>query len=98
MATEPEPIPVLPLFLCHKHVRAAQIENVEEVGRRAGNGELVETVKLLTLVGGSSVRVKGSWWYRHQAKTGGYFIQYADGYTSYSPKEAFESGYSLVEG
>jgi hypothetical protein len=35
---------------------------------------------------------------KHQPKAGGYWVQYADGYESWSPAEAFESGYTLIEG
>jgi hypothetical protein len=30
------------------------------------------------------------------AHVGGYFVVYDDGYTSYSPAAAFESGYSRI--
>ena len=31
------------------------------------------------------------------AKPGGYYVRYPDGYESWSPAEAFEDGYTLVE-
>jgi hypothetical protein len=34
---------------------------------------------------------------KHEPKVGGYFVQYADGYKSWSPAEAFESGYTRVK-
>lgn len=30
----------------------------------------------------------------HKPVAGGYFVQYADGYTSFSPAQAFEEGYT----
>jgi len=33
---------------------------------------------------------------KHCPLPGGYYVQYKDGYKSYSPAEAFEEGYSLV--
>ena len=40
-----------------------------------------------------TIAVSYSWDYRHQPQPGGYFVRYEDGYESYSPAEAFESGY-----
>jgi hypothetical protein len=34
---------------------------------------------------------------RHNPQPGGYFVQYDDGYTSYSPAKAFEEGYTPAE-
>lgn len=34
---------------------------------------------------------------KHNPKAGDYFVQYEDGYTSVSPANAFESGYSLKD-
>lgn len=33
---------------------------------------------------------------KHQPQIGGYYVKYADGYESFSPAEAFESGYTKV--
>lgn len=33
---------------------------------------------------------------KHEPQIGGYYVQYKDGYSSYSPAEAFESGYTLI--
>lgn len=33
---------------------------------------------------------------KHSPKVGGYFVVYPDGYQSWSPEEAFESGYTRV--
>ena len=34
---------------------------------------------------------------KHKPVVGGYFVIYEDGYTSFSPAAAFESGYTRVE-
>lgn len=34
---------------------------------------------------------------KHKPHAGGYLVIYADGYRSFSPAEAFESGYSLIQ-
>lgn len=33
---------------------------------------------------------------KHEPKAGGYFVMYKGGYESFSPADAFESGYSLI--
>jgi hypothetical protein len=33
---------------------------------------------------------------KHNPQAGGYFVQYEDGYKSFSPAEAFESGYTRL--
>lgn len=75
----------LPLYRCHKLVRAARIAAV-------GHGEL-----LLLLEGEAATRVVGQAFIdKHQPVTGGYFVVYEDGYESFSPAAAFESGYFAV--
>lgn len=34
---------------------------------------------------------------KHRPVAGGYYVVYADGYTSFSPAKAFEEGYTLCE-
>ena len=33
---------------------------------------------------------------KHDPHPGGYYVSYADGYTSYSPAKAFEDGYTRI--
>jgi hypothetical protein len=33
---------------------------------------------------------------KHSPEAGGYYVQYKDGYTSFSPAEAFEEGYTRL--
>lgn len=33
---------------------------------------------------------------KHKPEVGGYFVQYDDGYKSFSPAKAFEEGYTLI--
>lgn len=81
------PMVEIPKYVCHKEVRAAKI------------------TKLLTGIGGSEVtlmlgEIGGcvsmdlDWVEKHKPKVGGYYVVYADGYTSYSPATPFESGYT----
>lgn len=71
----------LPKYTCHKQVRAAKITAF------AG----------LTLILGeinAEVEKDINWHTKHAPKIGGYYIIYPDGYSSYSPAEPFEEGYT----
>ena len=40
--------------------------------------------------------VSADWMMRHNPVVGGYWVQYPDGYESFSPERAFEGGYTLI--
>jgi hypothetical protein len=77
-------------YKCHKIVHAGQITamvamqggfRIDYTGR---NGEA------------RFINVKDAWAAKHAtAEVGGYLVVYEDGFMSYSPKKAFEDGYSL---
>ena len=76
----------LPKYKCHKIVEAFKIESIEtdDSGLHLVSGQ------------GYSRHVNQSFIDRG-AKVGGYLVRYRDGYYSYSPAEAFESGYTLTD-
>lgn len=81
----------LPKFECHKVVEAAKISIVMESALSlrhdvAGRGTR-----------GVAVPVTAEWMQRHKPEVGGYFVQYPDGYQSYSPAKSFEDGYTLLD-
>jgi len=41
---------------------------------------------------GNNIGVPMDWYNKHKPTTGGYFVKYEDGYTSFSPALAFEKG------
>ena len=87
----------LPLYQCHKNVRAAKIISMR------GNGDGTHTLSMVYppfyrespshLV---EVQVPAAFMSQHAPEIGGYFVQYNDGYESYSPAKAFEEGYTLI--
>lgn len=79
----------LPLYKCHKTVRALKIQNC---GIRADGIYCIDPVDARY----ASFPVPVEWADRHRPQPGGYFVVYEDGYTSFSPAEAFESGYTEV--
>lgn len=82
----------LPQWKCHKIVGAAQITDIRPNTFASGWN--------LTLDFGDGVAheqfVDTDWSARHRPLVGGYFVEYEDGYTSFSPAEAFEKGYTRL--
>lgn len=75
-------------FQCHKIVQAAKIEAMSAF---PGDGPTT-----LHLENNKDINVSPAWMQKHSPVTGGYFVLYNDGYTSFSPADAFEDGYSRV--
>ncbi len=79
----------LNMYRSHKVVRAMLIINITDV---LGDSSTV------TLHGGEGRfrNVSSEYVKKHAPTVGGYYVIYEDGYESYSPAEAFESGYLLI--
>lgn len=73
-----------PVYKCHKLVRAFKIETI---------------IKYSIYPEGHNIPVVMDYEFKgkHNPQEGGYIIYYNDGYVSYSPKEAFEEGYTLLK-
>jgi hypothetical protein len=87
----PEQLP-LPRYRSHKVVKAAKIVGV------ASPSVIVEirtpgqpNVTCL------AVDMPPAWFTKHEPQAGGYLVVYEDGYASFSPAAAFESGYYAVD-
>lgn len=93
--------PHLPSWKCHKVVRAGKIDLLEhdpiKFQTRLGLAWDTPTTEYDNAPGRLFVAVPADWAAKHKPQVGGYFVVYEDGYTSFSPAEAFESGYSRVE-
>lgn len=77
----------LPIFTCHKTVRAARIDRIVDAVQGLG--------AMLKLAGVERPRrVSAEYIAKHDPVVGGYLVVYEDGYESYSPAAAFEAGYS----
>ncbi len=72
-------------FRCHKVVSAAKITEIHPAAH------------ILHLESTTGFEKDASWFAKHNPQVGGYFVEYEDGYHSYSPAEAFETGYTLIE-
>ena len=79
----------LPRYKCHKDVWALKIATIEIHEDKSATIVPVDTrYASFKTVKGWGERFKGS------EEDKGYFIQYADGYTSWSPTQVFECGYT----
>jgi hypothetical protein len=83
----------LPLYQSHKRVRAGKIAALE--ANDDGSAKIA-----FEEAGLSVVEAPAGWMsrFRFDASDGdlGYFVQYSDGYTSWSPSKPFEEGYTRL--
>ena len=88
----------MPRYKCHKEVYALKIADIEldsdkaRIENRETDGSAMITPEEQ---GYAPLRVDHEFVRKHQPKIGGYYVVYLDGYKSFSPAEAFESGYTL---
>lgn len=77
-------------YKCHKEVMAAKITEIQGITPESDKPRLYfETM--------TAIEKDIDWFIKHTPQVGGYLVEYEDGYQSYSPAEAFESGYTLIE-
>ena len=81
----------LPKYNSHKQVWALKIAGVGPINPGTDEAELFFTDK-----GFAPIRVDAVFIEKHEPEIGGYYIVYKDGYQSFSPADAFESGYTLA--
>ena len=95
--SKPSIFAALPLYQCHKQVRAFKINLIEQ-------GKLNEPTQftggsywlLSSPPDGQAVEVPDDYIQKYNPEVGGYFVAYDDGYMSYSPSGAFEGGYTQI--
>lgn len=93
----------LPQYKSQKIVGAAKIIDIEKDIDKA-NDENRETDGSAVLVcenplpphDAINIRVTHEYVNKHNPQVGGYFVEYEDGYASWSPAEAFENGYTRI--
>lgn len=83
----------LPKYRCHKIVSAAKIQDIGALNEATSKHQI-----MLEVDGDHVFMIKSKEWVeKHQPVAGGYYVLYADGYSSFSPAKAFEDGYTLIE-
>lgn len=86
-----QPMAQMPRYRCHKEVWALKIERLAPADENIGMMVLYPENKAY-----APMLLSAEWADKHKPEAGGYWVQYKDGYTSYSPADAFEEGYSPI--
>ncbi|MCF6120526.1 hypothetical protein L2449_27255 [Mesorhizobium muleiense] len=83
---------LVPLYKCHKQVRALKLTDIE-LNNDTGQVRLTPEDKRY-----APFDAPPNWYARYGGSDAdtGYFVQYEDGFASWSPTKAFEDGYSLM--
>jgi hypothetical protein len=97
---EEGPSAEMPRYKCHKEVWALKIKAIEQAPadseRQWPSGDWL---LMPEEAGYAPLRVgHEEYMLRCKPEVGGYYVVYADGYTSYSPAKAFEDGYGRADG
>ena len=79
----------MPKYKCHKEVWALKIAEVEVLG----DGAVILYPEDKSY---ENILLDKGFQEKHKPYQGGYYVVYADGYKSFSPANAFESGYTLI--
>lgn len=89
----------MPRYRCHKEVWALKIDGIQLDSVKAAEDNR-ETDGSAVIVPNdtdySPFKVDAEYLRKHKPEAGGYYVLYKGGYKSYSPADAFESGYSLI--
>ena len=86
----------MPKYKCHKEVWALKIKNIIMDGEGENRESDGSAIIIPEEKGYDPFKVSREYINKHKPKLGGYYVQYKDGYESFSPYEAFEDGYSLL--
>ena len=90
----------MPRYVCHKEVHALKIERIEfdiDIAKEDGDRETDGSATIFPAEKSyAPFKVGHEYVRKHNPKAGGYYVVYADGYESWSPADAFESGYTLM--
>jgi len=88
----------MPEYVSHKKVWALKIKAIHLDSDARPRDEETDGSAIIVPEdrGFGPFRVPHAYVAKHQPKAGGYYVQYQDGYASWSPAEAFEEGYTKV--
>lgn len=80
----------MPRYQSHKKVWALKISAVDHENENGPATLSFEDTRYGTR------EVSPEYFEKHRPQAGGYFVEYDGGYESFSPADAFESGYTLL--
>ena len=81
----------LPKYNCHKQVWALKIKTINDVTE---NEDGIGASLVFEEKEYSPIDITDDFIAKNNPQAGGYYVVYKGGYTSYSPEDAFEEGYS----
>ena len=86
----------MPKYQSYKRVWALKIKSIKGDGE--GENRDSDGSAMITPVeeGYAPFRVEFDYMHKHKPEAGGYYVQYEDGYKSFSPAQAFEEGYKKI--
>ena len=84
----------MPRYQCFKQVWALKITDIKSTA--TPDEESDGSALLVVEEGFRPIKVDRDYVSKHKPEAGGYYVVYADGYKSYSPAAAFESGYTRI--
>jgi len=87
----------MPRYRCHKEVHALKIAEIHHPDFATALSPGPSTLLCFEDGRFAAFPVSPEWVAKHGPKPGGYLVIYDDGYQSFSPAAAFESGYALIE-
>jgi hypothetical protein len=90
----------LPKYRCHKEVWALKIKAIvfDCIAAKEENRETDGSAMIIPEESGfAPFKVDHAYVHKHKPQVGGYFVEYKGGYKSFSPADAFESGYTLKD-
>ena len=83
----------MPRYQCHKRVWALKIADLRSTA--SPNEESDGSLLVVPAEDGyGPFKVDYQYVSKHKPQVGGYYVVYSDGYKSFSPADAFESGYT----
>lgn len=88
----------MPKYVCHKEVWALKIKCIKRDGWDDDDQETDGSATIIPADEGyAPFKVDREFMRKHQPHAGGYYVVYQDGYKSFSPGKAFESGYTPIK-
>ena len=85
----------MPKYQSHKQVWALKIKSISPT-ESCENCESDGTYTIVPEEGYAPLKVDGAYYRKHNPVAGGYYVVYKGGYKSFSPADAFEEGYNLI--
>lgn len=87
----------MPKYACHKQVHALKIAGIKWHNEKNPNAESGGGATIIPSDKGfTPFEVDCEFMHKHKPQAGGYYVVYKDGYKSFSPANAFESGYTRL--